>query len=175
MKKFEIYALVHPVTRETRYIGKTTNKKKRFRQHINDSLVNRYDYPVNRWIRKLDCDGLQPEMIPIERHVSLDDMNRSEKYNIAILKEIGVRLLNICPGGEGGMTPETSKKINDNLGPEGRSLRAKKVAESLGPEGCKIRAARAHAALSSEQRSQRAVKGNNTRGEEGRHPRSENS
>lgn len=57
-----IYSLSHPLTNEVRYIGKTINLKRRYRQHLYDK---RTTHKCN-WIQSLKKEGLKPVLTIIE-------------------------------------------------------------------------------------------------------------
>ena len=57
-----IYSLKHPITNEVRYIGKTINVKRRYKQHLYDK---RNSHKAN-WVRSLRNEGLKPIMEVIE-------------------------------------------------------------------------------------------------------------
>jgi group I intron endonuclease len=57
-----IYTLSHPLTNEIRYVGKTINIKRRYKQHLYDK---RKTHKAN-WVRSLRNDGLKPVLTVIE-------------------------------------------------------------------------------------------------------------
>lgn len=89
-----IYALIDPVSKETRYIGQSSDVKNRYRQHLKDFYG---DTPKERWIMKLNNLGLSPEMILIEE---TQDLDVREEYWIRNIREEGNNLLNIADGGK---------------------------------------------------------------------------
>ena len=92
--RFEIYALVDPLTDEIRYVGKSKDASKRFKGHMRDRL--RRDYPVYRWINKLAGRGLFPTVRVIE---VCADWEEAERRLIAVSRARGDRLLNVAAGG----------------------------------------------------------------------------
>lgn len=104
-----IYALCEPGTRTVRYIGKTHNIKKRFRQHSKEG--GKLKTHLGCWIRSLPSP---PEMIII-REVS-GDGSKAERRCIRLAKYFGMRLVNSTEGGDGvTMTPEIREKISAAL------------------------------------------------------------
>lgn len=101
--KVFIYGLVEKNTNKLRYIGKTTDPKRRIRRHINERFMhNTYK---DRWIRKLiDC-GEEPELILIDT-VCKTEWQYWEKFYISYYKFIGCLLTN---GTEGGDQPPSTK------------------------------------------------------------------
>ena len=57
-----IYALLDPITREIRYIGKSDYPRERLRDHVCDSKCNKENNRKANWIRSLLKQGLKPEM-----------------------------------------------------------------------------------------------------------------
>jgi len=57
-----IYTLSHPITNEVRYVGKTINIKRRYKQHLYDK---RKTYKAN-WVRSLKNNGLKPILTIVE-------------------------------------------------------------------------------------------------------------
>src|ERR1035437_8118777 len=101
-----IYALIHPETKEIRYVGKTQGPLSfRYKRHTQDS--KRGESHVYRWWRSLG-DDITPEMIILEEN-PLDNLSDAEKRWILKGKAEGWRLTNMTPGGDGGsgaMSPE---------------------------------------------------------------------
>lgn len=95
-----IYALVHPETKEVRYVGATTKKpERRYKDHF---LIARHKRktPVQNWILKLEKFSLRPEQIVIEEVEDSRCADR-ERYWIQKYRNLGYRLLNVGEGGEG--------------------------------------------------------------------------
>ena len=164
---FELYALLHPISHEVRYIGKSINSKSRYHHHINDALTQKKDYPVSRWIRKLNRSGLRPTMTVFEIFETMEDLNDAEIKHIEILKESGVKLLNVSKGGDGGFTSDMIKKANETLGEKGRKERVRKSRATMGPERMREKAQKAMITIGSEGLVIRSRKAMNTLGEEG--------
>ena len=111
----EIYALIDPVTDETRYIGKAKDSRLRLKMHMRDRM--RRDYPVYRWINKLADQGLMPKLLVLE---VAENWQEAECRLIELSRARGCRLLNVA---EGGSEPycsheqrsENGKKLNAAL------------------------------------------------------------
>ena len=98
-----IYGLVEKKTNKLRYIGKTTDLKRRFRRHIVERFLhNSYK---DRWIRKLIDNGEELEIILIDT-VSNLDWQYWERFYISYYKFIGCLLTN---GTDGGDEPPSTK------------------------------------------------------------------
>ncbi len=117
-----IYALLHPTTREIRYIGKTDRPHIRLLRHIGDCKRGDPSYRGN-WIRSLLAKGLRPTLEIIDE-VRADEWQAAEAAYIQFYREEGCRLTNTLPGGDGPgsgpdnaffgrkHSPETSNKMS---------------------------------------------------------------
>ena len=93
--KIFIYTLSHPLTGEVRYVGQTSNPKKRYSGHI-----NRKDHTKKScWIMSLKNKNLLPVMDIIDEVG--DDWIFWEKHYISLYKSWGFRLTNLTDGGDG--------------------------------------------------------------------------
>lgn len=113
MKTF-IYTLSHPESGEIRYVGKTTNLKRRFYQHSNikvcKKLTNKH---LGNWLLSILNKQLVPIMDIIEE--CENDWVISEQYWIEQFKVWGFNILNVTKGGEGfghKHTEESKKKMS---------------------------------------------------------------
>ncbi len=100
--KIIIYGLIHPETKEIKYIGRTKqNLKYRLSQHICESYSNHGSYKKH-WIRKLKNKGLKPQIIIIKEL----ECTWEESYNIEqiIIQDYflkGCKLTNLEDKGSG--------------------------------------------------------------------------
>lgn len=99
MKNY-IYILKHPITKEIRYVGKTTNPKTRLYNHI--KLVNIGKSHCKSWIKSLLVQDLKPELEVIAGINDEEDWREREKYFIKSFTDMGCRLCNHTIGGECG-------------------------------------------------------------------------
>ena len=110
-KQVIIYSLLHPITKDVRYIGWTSNLKRRYRDHIGDAKRNKKSHKCS-WIRSLLKDGLKPEIVEIET-VSYDKRNEREIYWIDYYGR--ENLVNSTAGGEGSIGFKFSEESRENL------------------------------------------------------------
>ncbi len=106
MKTVIIYILIDPETNEVRYVGKTTNLKKRLNRHLNESKKSTSSHK-KAWIKGLLKKGLEPQ-IQIIDEVKGDEWRFWEKYWIEQMKSWEFNLTNETDGGDGvdkGSTP----------------------------------------------------------------------
>lgn len=95
-----IYGLVHPLTRELRYVGYTKHAPEvRLSAHLTEarSIKSKRTYK-NQWVRSLLSKGLQPEIIVFEW---TDNPHEAERRWIAQKRAEGCRLANGTSGGRG--------------------------------------------------------------------------
>lgn len=111
-----IYGLRCPVDGGFRYVGKTTNTKTRLRVHLYDAKVGKYKHHTSNWIRSLQAEGMEPELVVLEE-CREETWQQAERDWIAKGKLLGWRLTNSTIGGEG--TP--------NLPPESKASKSKKM------------------------------------------------
>lgn len=98
--KTYIYTLAHPETKEIRYVGKTTNLKRRYYQHFNTKICKKLSNKhLGNWLSSILNKGLKPSIEIIEE--CTNNWIESEQYWIQQLKYWGFDLLNITKGGEG--------------------------------------------------------------------------
>lgn len=100
MRKIFIYCLKDPIINDIRYIGKTTNMKKRLRSHINRSKDNKYHSAI--WINSVIKKGLIPKIELIEE-CNENNWQERERYWIKYYSDL-FDLTNHLEGGEGGAT-----------------------------------------------------------------------
>ncbi len=112
----KIYKLMNPITREIRYIGKTTQGlNRRLQRHISSSYNCKY-YSCN-WIQSLLKQELKPIIEEIET-TTWEESAEREIFWINYFKELGYKLCNLTKGGEGvvgyTLTNETKKKMSES-------------------------------------------------------------
>lgn len=112
-----IYTLTDPRTHEVRYVGKTNNVSKRFKEHVRTSKGKQTW--CARWIATLLLDGVKPIITVIAILEDGTDWGVEEKNWISCFKATGSNLCNIQEGG-GGNPPLIRKKRN-KMSPEHRA------------------------------------------------------
>jgi hypothetical protein len=101
-----IYALVCPIEKRIRYVGKTNLPSRRILQHIQDGREYRGSASLDSkkistraaWIASLLRMGLEPQMVILEE-VPRGRWESKEKEWIKRSKEAGCHLFNRTPGG----------------------------------------------------------------------------
>lgn len=105
-----IYTLSHPITNEVRYVGKTINIKRRYKQHLYDKRPSH----KASWVQLLRKNNLKPILIIIE----VCDITNWEEREIYWISQYD-NLTNHKLGGNGGSdyirttSDETRKKISE--------------------------------------------------------------
>lgn len=98
MKVVYIYCLKHPENQEIRYIGKTTNIKRRLSQHIQDAKSHISNRRTINWICNLLKSNLKP-IIEIIEVCNENNWQEREIYWISYYKE----RVDLCNHHEGGL------------------------------------------------------------------------
>lgn len=95
-----------------RYVGKTTNIKRRLYSHIAEAKLNKSKRYVLNWIRQLLSNNQKPILEVIEE-CNENNWQEREIYWINYYKELIPNLCNLCDGGTGGLTKEnlTEKQL----------------------------------------------------------------
>jgi len=94
-----IYELIDPETNESRYIGKTKNIQRRFKEHCYCGS-KKHKTRVNNWIKSLNKKDLKP-ILNIIDEVNEDGWKFWEMWWIELYKGWGINLYNHTNGGEG--------------------------------------------------------------------------
>lgn len=100
-----IYTLSHPITNEVRYVGKTINLKRRYKQHLYDK---RTTHKCN-WVKSLKNEGLKPVLTVIE--VCYDNWQEREIYWISQFNN----LTNFLDGGGTNYVKQTSNETKEKI------------------------------------------------------------
>lgn len=93
-----IYTLTDPRTNEIKYVGKTNDIKKRYRNHIQESIKGLKKTHKHCWIRSLLNINIKP-IIDILEEYDGNDWEWLEIMWIGIIKSWGFNLTNIGDGG----------------------------------------------------------------------------
>lgn len=104
MKTVYIYIL-KDLNNNIRYVGKTTNIKRRLYSHIAEAKLNKSKRYVLNWIRQLLLNNQKPILEVIEE-CNENNWQEREIYWINYYKELIPNLCNLCDGGTGGLTKE---------------------------------------------------------------------
>ncbi len=99
--KVYIYSLNDPDSLQIRYIGKTTNLKKRLSSHIQEAKRSNGRRYVLNWIKNLLNNNKKPAITIIEECTE-DDWQEREKYWIDFYRKTIPNLCNNADGGLGG-------------------------------------------------------------------------
>lgn len=111
---------------EIRYIGKTCQPTRRFREHQQAARRGRKNHR-ERWIGSLLDQGLAPEMIVLERLRPDADWETMERWWIAVGLWQGWRLTNGTDGGDCGPSNKGRPKSQSHREKIGVAHRGKKL------------------------------------------------
>lgn len=113
IQMIHIYLLKHPITKEIKYVGKTSNLKRRYEQHIYISCKGKNH--LANWLNSLKKENLKPEIESID-FVDKEVWKEKEIYWIAYYKQLGFKLCNHTIGGDGqngaALSDETKQKMS---------------------------------------------------------------
>lgn len=85
------------------YVGKSTRGMDRPKEHGSPRNIQRYGYlPICRWITKGRSVGSEYKITVLETCSTAEELNEAERFYIAYFRSIGVPLLNLSEGGDGG-------------------------------------------------------------------------
>lgn len=112
-----IYGLKCPIAKTIRYVGKSNNPEARFIAHRCTARTKRFNHHTARWLRKLERQGLKPELEILERLDEGSEWAARERYYIENGESFGWLLTNSTPGGEGGgfVRPEDKAAWVENV------------------------------------------------------------
>lgn len=133
---FYIYGLIDPITKELRYIGRTSNHKERLRNHMSPYKLRTFNSHKNSWIKSLIKNNERPIMYIIEEQDSFERSVDAEKFFIEYFRSIGCNLTNATDGGVGTVgikrSEETKKRISlAGLGRKHTKETKKRISEKL--------------------------------------------
>lgn len=107
----KIYTLCCPLTGEVRYVGKTHfSLTERLAKHLISFENNRR----TQWIKSLGSQGMKP-IIELVEVVEEGDWVSAEQYWIEQFRQWGFELLNIHPGGKGGVISPQCRKSQKRM------------------------------------------------------------
>jgi len=131
-----IYALLHPETKEVRYVGKTIDLKARYANHCSNNAKRH----VCNWIKSLF--PLKPEMILLEEVYK--NWIEAERFWIEYINFIGANLTNVSIGGDGLLgykhKPETIAKLKNKEVTEETRAKMKESWKTRPPVSAETRA-----------------------------------
>lgn len=113
----KIYALIHPITKKTKYIGFTRRElKQRFSQHKCNCFTQKKLTHLCNWFKKLKRENLTPEIKLIEENIHLDLWEERENYWINQFENLtnqysGGAGIHLNQHGDGRLRSINSKKI----------------------------------------------------------------
>ena len=115
MEKIFIYTLSDPRTNVVKYVGKTTNLKRRYQTYMKESRKKNKNSLIINWIESLSNIGLKPKMDIIDEIYG--EWQWLEQYWISQFKTWGFKLKNMTEGGDYNPSnlPEVRYKISKAL------------------------------------------------------------
>lgn len=125
-----IYGLIDPLTKEIRYIGKSSTGLKRPKKHFFPSVLKNEKTYKNRWVNKvIATTGLFPKIVIIDSAENEADVYRLEIEYIQMFKEAGIELTNLHDGGN-GWNSRYAKEMRKLVSRESNIKGGKAAAES---------------------------------------------
>jgi group I intron endonuclease len=101
-KAYYIYALLCPKCNCPRYVGMTSDIKKRYSTHLMGNAKNDCSIHKKKWVQKLLDQGLKPDIVVLLKTNTINGLDEAEKYWIKEMKRRGCPLTNLTDGGFGG-------------------------------------------------------------------------
>lgn len=95
-----IYGLFDPRDDQLRYIGKSTNPRKRMEAHYGQARAGSVLHS-RRWLAGLLARGLRAEVVVLECATTTEEANDAERFWIAAMRLACCDLTNLTPGGDG--------------------------------------------------------------------------
>lgn len=105
-----IYTISYPAG-NVRYVGKSSNPKKRFKRHLRDARKYTTSHKL-AWLNSLLNQGIDPIFEIIDR-VPVGKWQEKEQYYIRKYKRLGFDLTNGTIGGDGNQDP--SQEVRDKI------------------------------------------------------------
>lgn len=99
-----IYCLIDPSTKEIKYVGKSKNPTNRLKSHISDSIKGIDNTRKSNWIRKLNKEGLLPELVILEETNEVNWKEAEKKWILFYRNKYD--LCNHTDGGDGVQNPD---------------------------------------------------------------------
>lgn len=118
---FCIYGLLHPISKELRYIGYSSDYLERYKEHLLPSNLKKTTHK-SAWLKSLLKDNLKPEIIVLENVATEIEALEKEIELIAYYKSIGCELTNGTLGGDGRYGFITPQEVKDKIS---QSMRGK--------------------------------------------------
>jgi len=123
-----IYALIDPITKQPRYVGKTDNLSRRLATHLKD----RSHCHRAHWIQSLLSQGLKPTLLVIESIPSDQGWQERERFWISHYRNLGCTLTNNTDGGD--CPPSTKGRKLNRTEAGRRNITAALVERNKSPE-----------------------------------------
>lgn len=115
-RPWHIYALADPrFPSEVRYIGWTTDPKRRLKTHIRDAKSGKDKTLCGNWKRGVLADGITPEMQLLESGQGLGHDSAETRW-VAYYKDAGAQLTNMTRGGGGTSGRVVPQVVRDRIG-----------------------------------------------------------
>lgn len=130
MSKYIIYGLLDPITKEIRYIGKSSSGLLRPRRHLTEKSYTTETNHKAHWIKSLMIRGITPEIVIIKVCNNANDLIQLEIITIKEYRDAGARLTNLTDGGEGSLGWVPSEETRQNM-IEGRARYLSTLTEPL--------------------------------------------
>jgi hypothetical protein len=128
--QFIIYGLVDPITKQIRYIGKSSYGLKRPKEHFKPSNYLTQKNHKAHWIKSLIEQGLKPGIVILKEASTEAELSQLEIDTIREYKEKYGNLTNSTDGGEGSLGWIPTEKTKRNIS-QGRKRYLEALTEPL--------------------------------------------
>lgn len=96
MKKYYVYYLIDPISKDVKYVGASSNPRSRYKQHI--TKLDKGKTEKRAWIEGLISKGLRPEIEIVETADNSVDAREMEQNHVTMNQDTILNIHNPAKG-----------------------------------------------------------------------------